>query len=319
MNFQGLQKVEEPDFYLDVAIKRMKKRIGEVRHEGMRGGQIQKSKAIELTKIEAVEKELRDQLHTILISFPSIDSLPEFYRELMSVTLEIGFIKKSLGSIKWCIEKNQDLLEKYKRSIKASTEITRINQYRREFFGRLSSTIKQIKKNLAYLEFTRREMKNYPAIKTGLPTVAIAGFPNVGKSTLLGKLTPAKPKIANYAFTTQGINIGYAEIKDQKIQFMDIPGTLARFEKQNMIERVATLALKYVADAVIYVFDPTETYPVEKQIELYELTKKSRKPVIIYLSKTDVAEQDKIDFFKKQFKVITTIEDLKKEIEKLSD
>ncbi|MBN2421070.1 50S ribosome-binding GTPase [Candidatus Woesearchaeota archaeon] len=317
MNFQGLQKIENADFYLDVAIKRMKKRIGEFRQEGMRGGQINKSKAIELTKIESVEKELRDLLHTILISFPSIDSLPEFYRELMSITLEIGLIKKSLGSIKWCIEKNRELLEKYRRNIRNSTEITRINQYRREFFGRLSSTIKQIKKNLEYLEFARKEMKNYPAIKTGLPTVAIAGFPNVGKSTLLSRLTPAKPKIANYAFTTQGINIGYAEIKDQKIQFMDIPGTLARFEKQNMIERVATLALKYVADAVIYVFDPTETYPVEKQIELYELTKKSRKPVIIYLSKTDVAEKDKIEFFKNKYKAITNTEDLKKEIENL--
>ena len=40
--------------------------------------------------------------------------------------------------------------------------------------------------------------------------VALFGFPNVGKSTLLSKLTPSKPKIANYSFTTKRINMGYS-------------------------------------------------------------------------------------------------------------
>jgi len=39
-------------------------------------------------------------------------------------------------------------------------------------------------------------MKGFPSIKTNLPTIAIAGFPNVGKTTLLSKITDAKPKIA---------------------------------------------------------------------------------------------------------------------------
>ena len=45
-------------------------------------------------------------------------------------------------------------------------------------------------------------MKDYPTIKTSLFTVAICGFPNVGKTTLLSKMTPSEPEISNYSFTT---------------------------------------------------------------------------------------------------------------------
>jgi nucleolar GTP-binding protein len=278
---------------------------------------LQKSQTIEIEKLDSIERELRDSLHKILVSYPSLDSLPEFYRELINNTLDVGSIKKSLGAVNWCIKKIQEFTRKYRDAIRRSTEITRINQYRREFYGRISSTLRQIKPNFEYLEESRRTMMDFPTIKTGIPTVAIAGFPNIGKSTLLSKLTPAKPKIANYAFTTTGINLGYSEIKGQKIQFMDIPGTLARFEKQNVIEKIATLALKYVTDAIIYIFDLTETYPLKDQIELYEQLKKTKKPMLVYLSKTDLLAEDKISEFKKKYKAFTNTDDLKKAIEKI--
>ena len=319
MNFQGLKTVGNADFYLDVAIKRTKKYMEELREGSLRGTPLQRSKFMELSKLESVETELNNQLTKVLKSFPSLDNLSEFYKELIAVTLDYPYIKRSLAAIKWCNGKNREFLRLYKDKIKLATEITRINQYRREFYGRVASTLKQINKHLEYLEHTRRTMLSYPSIKTSLTTIAIAGFPNVGKSTLLSKLTPAKPKIANYAFTTQGVNIGYGEFNGEKIQFMDIPGTLNRFEKQNIIEQIATLAVKYVAEAVIYVFDLTETaYSLEDQITLYNELKKSRKPIIIYLSKTDILEEEKIVDFKKKFRTaMDNIDDLKEEIKKV--
>ncbi len=315
MNFQGLQSVDTPDFYLDVAIKRMKKRISETREQKLRGSPMMRSKTIEIIKIEMLESELREMLYKVLKSFPSVDSLPEFYRELIDITLDTGMMKKSLGAVKWCIEKNHDFLGRYKQAIKMATEIPRINSYRREFFGRISSTMKQIKQNLAYLEHSRRIMVEYPNVKTGLTTVAIAGFPNIGKTTLLSKLTGSTPKIASYAFTTQGINIGNAIINEQKVQFLDTPGTLNRFEKQNQIEKVASLALKYVTDIIVYVFDLTEPYSLKDQKELYEELKSLRRPILIYLSKTDIIENEKVDAFKKQYKdAFTNPEDIKKAI-----
>ena len=312
MNFQDLKTVETADFYLDIAIKRTKKKMEKLREESLRGTPLQRSKFIELSKLESIESEIKQQFFPIVKSFPSLDNLPEFYKHLIEVTLDVVYLKKSLASLQWCAKKNGDFLRYYKQRIKLSTEIGRINQYRREFYGRLASTLKQIKPHLEYLEFARKTMRDYPTIKTSLTTVAIAGFPNIGKSTLLAKLTTAKPKIAVYPFTTQGINIGYAEINNEKIQFMDTPGTLARFEKQNVIEKVATLALKYVAEAIIYIFDLTEPYPLEQQIKLYEQLKKSRTPVITYLSKTDILNKAVVDDFKRKYDVVTTIEELKK-------
>ncbi len=319
MNFQDLRTVGNADFYLDIAIKRTKKYLEELREGSLRGSQLQRSKFMELSKLESVEQELNNQLTKVLKSFPSLDNLSEFYKELIAVTLDYSYIKRSLASIKWCTGKNREFLRMYKDKIKLATEITRINQYRREFYGRIASTLKQINKHLEYLEYTRKVMLSYPTIKTSLTTIAIAGFPNAGKSTLLSKLTPAKPKIANYAFTTRNINIGYAEFNGEKMQFMDIPGTLNRFEKQNIIEQIATLAIKYVAEAVIYVFDLTETaYSLDDQITLYNELKKSRKQVIVYLSKTDLLEKEKLNEFKKKFKTaIDNVEDLKEEIKKV--
>jgi nucleolar GTP-binding protein len=83
--------------------------------------------------------------------------------------------------------------------------------------------------------------------------VAIAGFPNVGKSTLLNRLTGATAETNAYAFTTKSLNMGAIEYRHNTIQFIDTPGTLARPEKMNDIERQAYLAMKYAAHLIIYV------------------------------------------------------------------
>lgn len=56
--------------------------------------------------------------------------------------------------------------------------------------------------------------------------VGIIGYPNVGKSTLLGKMTKARPKIANYHFTTLSPNLGVCQIYDNSFVMADIPGLI---------------------------------------------------------------------------------------------
>jgi nucleolar GTP-binding protein len=130
-------------------------------------------------------------------------------------------------------------------------------------------------------------------VKTDTYTVCISGFPNVGKSTLLSKMTTASPEIGSYAFTTKSLNIGYFDARFEKVQVIDSPGTLARFEKMNNIERQAFLAIKYVADIVVFVFDLTEPYPLEDQLRLYEGVVDAGKFVIVYFSKSDIISKDK--------------------------
>lgn len=66
-------------------------------------------------------------------------------------------------------------------------------------------------------------------VRLELKTIAdigIVGFPNVGKSTLLSVLTEAKPKIANYHFTTLSPNLGVLKLYDKNYVLADIPGLI---------------------------------------------------------------------------------------------
>ena len=56
--------------------------------------------------------------------------------------------------------------------------------------------------------------------------VGLVGFPNVGKSTILSKITRARPKIANYHFTTLSPNLGVADYYDNQFVVADIPGLI---------------------------------------------------------------------------------------------
>jgi len=310
MSFQTIIKVEKPQKYLDQAFRRGRDKIA-VSRQNARGPKIERSKTIELERLRAVTKSLTTTLNRILVSFPAFDTLPEFYKELMKVTLEWSKLKKSLGALKWAAEQINIFHKIYSTKIKRTQQITSVNAFRRMYYGRISSVLKQIEDNLEYLEQTRRLLRTFPSIKQNMPTVALFGFPNVGKTTILTKLTTADPEIAAYPFTTKTLNIGYAKSGSKKVQLIDTPGTLNRFEKMNSIEKQAYLALKHVADSIIYVFDITDLYPLESQKKLYQKVKRLKKPIITYLAKTDLLDKEKIQEFQKKYKALTTIEQLK--------
>lgn len=313
MNFQGLKTIGNADFYIDVAFRRASKTADEAREERMRSGpdaKLNKSKNIELARISAIKNSLNEKLSEIVKSFPHFGNMPIFYDELVKITIDYDLLKKSLAAVDWARRKVHEFYSKYQRNIKAAREIPLINKHRREFYGRIASALKQINENLVFLEDARRIMVEYPVIKTDLHTIAIIGFPNVGKTTLLFKLTGSEAEIKAYAFTTLGINIGNRKEKEEKIQYLDTPGTLNRFDKMNNIEKVAFLAMKYVANEMLYVFDLTESYPLDDQMKLYERVKEFKKPIKVYLSKQDIIDKKIIDAFKKKNKSMKFIDSL---------
>ena len=314
MNFQDLVKVETPDFYLDVAFRRTKDKARLIRGSQLKGTRMDKSRYIETRKIELIKDVLVNSMIKIVKSFPSIDQLPEFYLELVKCTIDYAMLKKSLGAVNWAIKRVDEFFKIYSSKINKCSDLQKINQYRREFYGRISSFIKQIKKELAFLEESRKIMKGFPAIKTSIPTIVIAGFPNIGKTTLLYKLTGSKPEINSYAFTTKGINVSYYKNESKKIQLLDTPGTLDRFNKMNYIEKQAYLAITLLAEKIIYIFDLTEPYPIESQLKLYKSLTELGKPVVCFLSKTDIIDKKIIEEFAKKHKCIRDIKKLEKEI-----
>ena len=197
------------------------------------------------------------------------------------------------------IKQLNKLYKSYASRVSKAHDVNAFSTILKQFYGRVSSVMKQIKDNLAYLEQSRKIMKTYPDIKE-MFTVCFYGFPNVGKTTLLNKFTGTKAKIAGYEFTTKSINAGYTIIDRKKIQVLDVPGTLARKETMNNIELMAELVLDEVADVVIYVFDFSGTGRMgeAKQRALFEKIKDKHK-VIPYLAKTDLTPREKWSGFVK--------------------
>jgi len=301
MNFQHLPRIEDFQFYLDVAFSRASKKASEARSssEGLR---IKKSVSIELRRIDVIRSELTGVFQNIYKKFPSFEDMHPFYQELVALYLDKDQLKKSLGAMMWAADKINELHNKYEREIKYIRLFKDVNPRRNQFMGRVSSIVKQVKNDLTYLETARKRLLWFPSIKTKTYTVSISGFPNVGKSTLLSKITSAKPEINSYAFTTRRLNIGCFDVKSKTIQCIDTPGTLNRFNKMNDIEKLAYLAIKYVAQIIVYVFDLTEEYPISDQIKLLEtLQKDFGKDFLIYFSKSDILGSEVIENFKEKY------------------
>ena len=310
MPFQDIKKIEKPQHYIDVALRKAASRKG----KKLKGPHFQNAKTKDLERINIIRDSLASRFKEITNNFPALDNLSEFYEQLLRITLDYNMLKKALASVNWAQKKITELTRTYRGRLIKADNLTALTKEKKAFIGRISSVVKQIGKNLEYLEKARLVIREYPVIKQGLFTVCISGFPNVGKSTLLSKLSESKPEVKAYAFTTKRLNLGYADMNSQKIQFIDTPGTLARPDKMNNIERQAYLAIKYQADLIIYIFDLTEPYPLEDQKRLLERIMEFRKPAIIYLSKTDLLEQGTIKDFSTQQKVITSINQLQEEI-----
>jgi nucleolar GTP-binding protein len=280
-----------------------------------------KSKIIEKQKLLTIEKSICGQLNGIVKKFPNVADLPVFYKELIQTVLNIKELEKSLTSVSFVSTKVKDLTQLYQRKIRCSKSIEDMNMHRRGYYGRISSLLKELKQDLEILEFARKEIKEFPTLKTNMPTVCICGFPNVGKSTLLKKITGSDVEIQSYAFTTKQLLMGYANLGYGKVQFIDSPGVLNREDKENMIEHQAYLAVKYLSNCCIFVLDLTLSsgYDVPDQLKLLsDLKKRFEKEFIVYLSKSDLLSNEKILEFKKKknYIVVTDVDSLIKEVEK---
>ncbi len=140
--------------------------------------------------------------------------------------------------------------------------------------------------------------------------VGLVGFPNVGKSTLLSKMTKARPKIANYHFTTLSPNLGVADYYGETYVLADIPGLIEGaaegaglgIEFLRHIER--TRMLVHVIDVSgVEGRDPYDDYK-KIMAELKSYSKKLGKlKQIIVANKCDIfGAEENLKEFKKKLK-----------------
>lgn len=285
MEFQKIPPVETMEGYFKIALREGSKAAAKI------GGKLERNvkiKRAERERLLAVCDSLIKRLHKVVKSFPSVDDLPEFYTKLIDVSLGTGTLKHSLGAFSWAAT----TISTMKREIRSGyneDSASAAKAHTKASLGRLKSVVHRIESEAAFLKKARDTLRSFPTLSEDQFTVAISGFPNVGKSTLLRKLTSATPEVQNYAFTTKGLNVGYFVYRHNRIQCIDTPGTLAR-DRMNVIEKLADATMRYAADVIVYVYDITEPYPLADQERLEQEIRKLGKPVLLYLSKADVLE-----------------------------
>jgi nucleolar GTP-binding protein len=300
MNFQTIPPVEESTELLDLAFKRAREKG---KSKQLKGTWLQKVKKKEGLKLDVVKDTLVPRLEKVLTAFPNTIEISLFYVKLMKLTLDFPHFKRSLGALHWAVKRIRSVHKQYVSKIMKSHDRAEVTLLGKEFYGRVSSFVKQINPELQNLEKSRRILKTYPDVKE-MFTVCIYGFPNVGKTTLLNKLTGTKAKIAHYAFTTKSINAGYSG----EVQYFDVPGTLARKEKMNVIELQAELVKDELADVLIYVFDISEYcgYTLKQQEELFKKLGKN-KHTLVYLSKQDLMGKNSAKDFPYTYHSVTQL------------
>ena len=174
--------------------------------------------------------------------------------------------------------------------------------------GGLGNTRFKSSTNRAPKKFTKGVIGEEYVIWLQLKTIAdvgIVGLPNAGKSSLLGAITNATPKIANYKFTTLNPNLGVATYDDKEITLADIPGLVEgahegvglgiQFLKH--IERCKTLM--HLID--ITNEDLENTYQqVKNELGSYSKELLNKKEIIV-LNKTDLLDEDTVKEIVKNF------------------
>lgn len=147
--------------------------------------------------------------------------------------------------------------------------------------------------------------------------IGIIGKPNAGKSSLLAALTRAKPKIANYPFTTINPNLGVSYYGGKEITLADIPGLVEGAHKG---VGLGDKFLRHIerCKILLHLIDLTENdlaenyQKIRSELKSYDLSL-SKKKEVIYFNKSDLVEKkilkEKLDLFnskvKKKYKIIS--------------
>ncbi|HJH32710.1 MAG TPA: NOG1 family protein [Methanosarcinaceae archaeon] len=300
MIFEKIHTVPTSDELIDKAFRR----AARARAGKRTTGRVSAQKAEESMLLTSANV-LSDNLANIVRRFPNFDDLPRFYYELTDILVGIDNLRMSLGSVDWASGMIHDISREYVGKMRKSRDAIGI---RKEAFGRMASIIKSINKNLLMLNEARNTLRKLPSVHDE-PTIVVAGYPNVGKSSFVSAVTGARPEIASYPFTTKGVSIGHFFRDNDRYQVLDTPGLLDRpMAERNHIELQAITALKYLDAVVLFILDASETcgYEISDQKRMLDEVKEQFDlPILVAANKSDLPEFKETDFIDMKMSTIT--------------
>ena len=263
----------------------------------LRMKKLERTRIREITRLQEFSKQVKTKISEAVQEFPSVERLHPFYVELSEILVGNDKLKQSLGAVYNCIPTIDDITDKHLQAIKLTDEFKQMKWSRSAAKGRISSILRATAKNLDFIIEAKTTLSKLPGIAPNSPTIVCAGFPNVGKSTLVKAVSTAEPDIAYYPFTTRKVIIGHLRVDNHSVQIVDTPGILDRpMAQRNEIEREAIAALKYLAHVIIFMVDPSEAcgWNLEQQLNLLAEVQKMfpMNPLLIVLNKVDITQPE---------------------------
>lgn len=245
-------------------------------------------------KVKTVESTVTSSLERVVEGWPDFDEVTPFHRNLVDIVADLDRIREALGAVNWARRRTKAICREAVRAIQSLEAPEEAELERQRAYGRVADVLEQVDDDLAFLAEARNDLRDIPEIRLDVPTLVVAGAPNVGKSRFLREVTTGNPTVASYPFTTKGVGLGHLDRDRLRYQVVDTPGLLDRpLEERNRIERQAVVAVDGLADAVLFLLDPSGTcgYPMEEQERLLEEVRQAfDAPVVVVENKADLLE-----------------------------
>jgi nucleolar GTP-binding protein len=272
-----------------------------------RAGRAKSGREAQESMLRTAASVLADNLENVVRAWPDFGTVDPFYRELADAVLrgevdprqsaegeQVGLdaLRASLSELTWAARQVRELREEYVAKVRtADTETAR--KHRKQAFARMADVIEEVETDLDRVGAARNALRDLPDIRPDEPTIAVAGYPNVGKSSFVNRVSRASNEVAAYPFTTTAVAVGHVERDRIRYQLVDTPGLLDRpAAERNDIERQAASAIDHLADVVLFLVDASETcgYPLDAQLALRDdIDAEFDAPVLTVCNKSDLS------------------------------
>jgi nucleolar GTP-binding protein len=258
-----------------------------------RAGRAKSGIEAQQSMLQTAANVISDNLENVVTGWPDFDTLDPFYVELAEAIVGVDQLRKHLNEIGWASGKATDIRQEYERRL-YNGDADAARKLRKQAFARLADIVEEIGEDLEAVMDAREQLRDIPDVRPDEPTIVVAGYPNVGKSSFVNRVTRASNEEASYPFTTTQIHVGHLERNHIRYQLIDTPGLLDRPPAdRNAVEAQAVSALTHAGDAVVVVVDPTGEcgYPLDTQLALRDdIVGRFDVPVLTVYNKLDRLE-----------------------------